>query len=193
MDKKCESVLVWGPPCTGKTINREAMMEYFGCDQVVDDPSCYELGMISEGRVLVLALDRDLTVHRHGEKPSAFDPDQAYPVATVKGLLGDKWIDPDPDWRAPRKSDKDRFFELLDRYPENLQRFWNRERGECDLTLLRRAGYLSTGESLIVKCLAAIWTRSGQSNFRIDITDLAALDRQARQPLIDWLSDPCWP
>lgn len=192
MEGKNCSVLVWGPSASGKTINREAMKQYFGCDHVVDDPSRFELGNMPECSVLVLAPERDLMVHRHGEKPSAFDPDLAYPVATVKGLLGDKWIEPDPDYRAPSKSGVDRFWELLDNYPA-LRYYWDREKRECDLTLMRRAGYLTSGESVILKCLASIWLRSGQANFRIDVTDLAALDSRSRQPLLEWLADPFWP
>jgi hypothetical protein len=187
MSGEIKTVLVWGSPCTGKTINRDAMMEFFACDAVLDDPSREVLGLIKGGRVLVLSPDRDLFLARFGEDPCAFDPDVAYPIAAVERLLGDRWIDPEP-----RKSDIDRFWELLDNYPR-LCGFWDREARECDIGRICNAGYLTAGESLILKVLTAIFTRSGRAEFRVDFTDLAALDREARQPLLDWVADPCWP
>lgn len=51
---------------------------------------------------------------------------------------------------------------------------------------------LSDGERTILHCLAAIWLGGAESH-KIDFTDLAALDRNALRPILDWLADPFWP
>lgn len=93
-NKDFYAVLVWGPPCSGKTINLESIKHLFNCTDVIDDPSPFGLGVIKTGRVLVLANNREVAVERKGEPRQVFVPDEAYPIATVKGLLGDKWIEP---------------------------------------------------------------------------------------------------
>lgn len=198
MEGNYHSVLVWGPPCSGKTINRDAIKEYFGCDEVVDDPlrDGFELGGIRSGRVLVLASSRQISIERQGESRREFEPDLAYPIATVKGLLGGKWIEPVANYEPPRKSDFDRFFDLLESYPR-LKGYWNRERRECDVDSAKRDfGVLSSGEWTILQCLVSIWMGGlGPSSkaFKLDFTALASIGVDALQPLIEWLAEPCWP
>jgi len=196
MSGENKTILVYGPPMSGKSINREALKAYFKADTVIDDPSLFELGRNFNGIRLVLANDKDLAFERKGKERSMLVPDESYKVSEVREILGSDWIEPCANWKPIQKTDFDRFFDLLGHYPK-LKGYWDREKRGCDLDRVERSlGVLSSGEVVLLRCLVSIWMGGlGNStrHFKIDFTDLAGLGSDALSPLIDWLNKPCWP
>lgn len=96
-------------------------------------------------------------------------------------------------------TDLEKFWALLDRYPASITRYWNRQKRECDLELVQgnlhfKIRSYSRGELVVLQSLVSIWKGSGDmKHLRIDITDLAALSSDYREPLLSWLADPFWP
>lgn len=85
------------------------------------------------------------------------------------------------------------FVELLAKYPR-LAEFWDREKREFrDEAADAAMGKLSTGEAVVLKALASIWLGNAAGSYELDLTELAALSPEWRQPLVEWLLNPFWP
>jgi len=88
------------------------------------------------------------------------------------------------------------FFELLENYP-SLKGFWSTdENGKpgCDVDRIKSAKGLSQGERPVLKALTCIWMGgTTDTELFIDITDIAALSSDWREPLVNWMQYPFWP
>lgn len=85
------------------------------------------------------------------------------------------------------------FFALLKNHFSEYRHFWSS--GGLDLkTVDRTLAELPTREAIALKCLLTIW--SGNDNdgkYAVDISDLAILSPDKKEPLIQWLTTPFWP
>lgn len=82
-------------------------------------------------------------------------------------------------------SDKAKFWALLDHFPARVREMWDKDREEH----LGQGSGFSRGEAVMHDALKAIWYGKGE----VELADLANLDPQFKQPLIEWLADPFWP
>jgi hypothetical protein len=84
-------VIVYGPPMSGKTINKEAMREHYKCDSVFDvgfeDASILAAG----GRVMVLATDENPRGPA-GQRNLYKKHTVKISVGAAALALGDRWI-----------------------------------------------------------------------------------------------------
>ena len=101
MSAESSSVLVFGGPRTGKTLNRDAIKAYFGCDHIWDEPSRFELARLLPGKTLILSSYRDLVMEARGKPACVFVPDVECRVAHVSRWLGEKWIAPIMNFDQP--------------------------------------------------------------------------------------------
>lgn len=91
-----EFILVYGPPCSGKTLNVEAIRELFHCDHV------HDCGLVlgakipwKPGRTLILVNAEDL--------PGLLDSLPIIGMAEVgaaAAALGERWIKPVPSFHS---------------------------------------------------------------------------------------------
>lgn len=87
------------------------------------------------------------------------------------------------------------FFDLLEHYPR-FTGFWSREHREYnDDAVTEALGTCSSGEIVILKCLVTIWRGNAgpNSEFQIDLAELAIVNSNNRRPLLLWLAEPFWP
>lgn len=82
-------------------------------------------------------------------------------------------------------TDKEKFWELLEAYPPRVQQMWDRERDEH----LGEGSGFSSGEAVMHEALKAIWYGTGV----VELTDLANLADEHKEPLLNWLKYPFWP
>ncbi len=97
-------VVIYGPPESGKTINRVALVKHYKCDHVFD--SGFDDMQIEEskGRVMVLSHFPEIPDPRYrGRKRPALrpriKPSLAVSVAEAKIAIGNEWVDPIPNYR----------------------------------------------------------------------------------------------
>ena len=87
-----EYLVVYGPPCSGKTLNAQAIMEALNCDHAFD---FFERGQIEEaqGRVILFSPDERVRHPDHSTRPYRYVSEKIS-IATVKAMLGSRWIEP---------------------------------------------------------------------------------------------------
>ncbi len=92
----------------------------------------------------------------------------------------------------PLSNGQRRYAALLQTAPY-LEKFWDWERGECDVDALRAAmGAWSHGEQIMAKFMIGLWL--GADQFEFDIFEAAGtLDAEKRRLIAGWLMDPFWP
>ena len=78
-----EIVIVYGPPKSGKTLNRDAIAKHYSCDAIFDGDDAYRIRN-HEGRCLVLANEPSV----EGMKIYGAE---IVPVESVKEALGEEW------------------------------------------------------------------------------------------------------
>lgn len=85
-------VVVYGPPATGKTLNREALREHYRCRAVMDDwPSLAHELRGQTGRVLILSTtDQVRNPYDHRRILKA----RKVRIEDAAKALGPKWITP---------------------------------------------------------------------------------------------------
>ena len=85
-----------------------------------------------------------------------------------------------------------RFSRLLDAVPY-LKPYWDMERRECDLEVLREAmGAWSHGEQIMAQFVAGVWLGKNEHGFDL-IEAAATLDEENRAIIGRWLATPFWP
>ena len=91
-------------------------------------------------------------------------------------------------------TEQTRFFNLLSEF-RPLERFWNRERLECDPEAVDEfLTVASEGEATAVKCLISIWSHTSRNGYlAVSVSDLASLSDAWRNALVGWIQDPFWP
>jgi hypothetical protein len=78
-----EIIIVYGPPKSGKTLNREAIAKHFSCDAIFDGGDAEGI-MNHEGRCLVLASEPSVEgLKIHGA--------EIVSIFSVKKALGEEW------------------------------------------------------------------------------------------------------
>lgn len=80
---KKEIVIVYGPPKSGKTLNRDAIAKHYSCDAIFDGDDAYQI-MNHEGRCLVLANEPSV-------KGLQVRWPEIVPIESVKEALGEEW------------------------------------------------------------------------------------------------------
>jgi hypothetical protein len=88
-----EFIVVYGPPCSGKTLNAAAMCAKLGYDAAFDADETEAIRQ-AKGRIILFA---------HGEQVRSPDAPagnrhlyvlRKKPIEAVKRLLGDAWVEP---------------------------------------------------------------------------------------------------
>lgn len=88
-------VLIYGPPSSGKTLNRTALGKHYGCTKVLEDFDVVRTLPEDIGaKILVLGWRSHYALLRGQDVRSI-------PVHAAKIALGKDWIEPDPLYGAP--------------------------------------------------------------------------------------------
>jgi hypothetical protein len=95
--KKREYLVVYGPHCSGKTLNAEAMKKALGYDHVFDDFTPSWMIKEAEGRIILTSLTEEV---RNPDDRRTYVL-RKKPIEAVKRLLGAQWIEPVEGYRAP--------------------------------------------------------------------------------------------
>lgn len=83
-------IAVYGPGGSGKTLNKQAIADHFGCSVILDS-ELVTLKAVEKGRVL--SIQREAMIEIPGYVELGVDP-IFYSIEEVKELLGYKWVNP---------------------------------------------------------------------------------------------------
>lgn len=95
-------VIVYGPPCSGKSLNAQAIASYFKCDYVTDESL---LSRFLTGKILVLSHTnrvRNPNVKVRKNHPDYYLKGTAYSVEEVAAHLGGLWVKPIPNYQKSK-------------------------------------------------------------------------------------------
>ena len=93
--KPKEFVIVVGEPATGKTLNKEALRQHFGCEECYDCPGDeHQIRRSDASRILILTTDVDVKDPLYEGKRKPRMEGTRITVAQAREALGTKWVEP---------------------------------------------------------------------------------------------------
>lgn len=91
--------VVYGPPASGKTLNRDRIADLLDCDEVMDDEpfirTRLEYHQSPVRHLLILSPDRHVRDPR--ERRRFLPPHCSISIDEVKSRLGSRWVEPNPN------------------------------------------------------------------------------------------------
>lgn len=87
-------VVVYGPPCSGKTLNADKICRFLKCDTIADDGFMTEEDAIYGHRILILCDTQSPRDPRRGKRRSFIPPYDSIPIEKIKKALGHAWAEP---------------------------------------------------------------------------------------------------
>ncbi len=90
-----EFLVVYGPPCSGKTLNAQQIKEVLGYDHAFDAGfDCAEISQ-AKGRIILFSHEERVRHPDHMGRPYRYVL-RKKPIEAVKRFLGPRWIEPIP-------------------------------------------------------------------------------------------------
>jgi hypothetical protein len=89
-------VVVYGPPCSGKTLNADKIRRFLKCDTIADDGMMTEEDATYGHRILVLADNPSPRDPRRGRRRGFLPPYESIPIEKIAKALGIYWTKPGP-------------------------------------------------------------------------------------------------
>jgi len=110
--------IVYGPPMSGKTLNKEGIMKLIGCDAVYDwsDQLCIRRALDSRLNVLVLAHEKNPLVFKGKGLSGLFDGATATSIEVIRHVMADEWL-------TDEKKKKAKY--MVNQYVSLFHQSWN--------------------------------------------------------------------
>ena len=86
-------LVIFGPPCSGKTLNAEAIKKALGYDHAFDVGFDTVQIQAASGRIILFSQNEQVRHPDHLVRPYQYVM-RRKPIEAVKRLLGSKWVEP---------------------------------------------------------------------------------------------------